>query len=49
MVFGLIGAPGTLERAMNTTLAPLLRKCALILFDDILVYNQTLEDHLSHL
>lgn len=28
--FGLLGAPGTFQGAMNTTLAPLLRKCVLI-------------------
>jgi hypothetical protein len=49
MAFGLIGAPVTFQRAMNTALAPLLRKCALVFFNDILVYRQTLEDHLSHL
>jgi hypothetical protein len=34
---------------MNCTLAPLLRKCALVFFDDILVYSGTLEDHVIHL
>jgi hypothetical protein len=34
---------------MNTTLAPLLRKCVLVFFDDILVYSATLTDHLDHL
>lgn len=34
---------------MNTTLAPLLRKCVLVFFYDILVYSHTWEDHLSHL
>ena len=28
---------------------PLLRKCALVLFDDILVYSASLEDHTIHL
>lgn len=49
MPFGLTGAPGTFQRAMNNTLAPLLRKCALVFFDDILVYSPTMEDHLNHL
>lgn len=34
---------------MNTTLAPLLRKCVIVFFDDILVYSSSYEDHLVHL
>lgn len=49
MAFGLCGAPGTFQGAMNTTLSPLLRKCVLVFFDDILVYSETFEDHLVHL
>jgi hypothetical protein len=49
MPFGLSGAPGTFQGAMNTTLAPLLRKCVLVFFDDILVYNKSYVDHLQHL
>lgn len=49
MAFGLSGAPGTFLKAMNTTLAPLLRWCALVFFDDILVYSITFEEHLTHL
>lgn len=51
MAFGLSGAlcPSTFMKAMNTTLAPLLRHCALVFFDDILVYSKTIEDHLVHL
>jgi hypothetical protein len=47
--FGLIGVPHTFQRAMNTILAPLLRKCVLVFFDDILVYSKSLEEHISHL
>lgn len=49
MAFGLSGAPNTFQSAMNTTLAPLLRKCVIVFFDDILVYNKSFADHLSHL
>jgi hypothetical protein len=49
MAFGLCGAPGTFQGAMNATLAPLLRKCVLVFFDDILVYSATLEEHIEHL
>jgi hypothetical protein len=49
MAFGLCGAPATFQGALNTTLAPLLRKCVLVFFDDILVYSATLTDHLEHL
>jgi hypothetical protein len=49
MAFGLIGAPGTFQKAMNTTLAPLLRKCVVVFFNDILVYNPSFEAHVNHL
>ena len=49
MAFGLTGAPGTFQGAMNCTLAPGLRKFVIVLSDDILVYNKTKEEHLIHL
>lgn len=49
IVFVLTGAPNTFLEAMNCTLAPVLRKCALIFFSDILVYNPTLDTHIVHL
>lgn len=47
--FGLSGSPGTFQGAMNGTLALLMRKCVIMFFDDILVYNNSYEEHLQHL
>jgi hypothetical protein len=49
MAFGLTGSPPTFQHAMNATLAPVLRKFALVFFDDILVYSSTYTEHLQHL
>lgn len=49
IAFGLSGAPGTFQGAMNSTLKPCLRRCAIVFFDDILIYSKTLEEHMEHL
>jgi hypothetical protein len=40
------GAPHTLQKVMNCTLGPLLKKCVLVFFDDILIYSQSYEEHM---
>lgn len=49
MSFGLTGAPATFQSAMNDTLWSVLRKCALVFFDDILIYSPDMPSHLCHL
>jgi hypothetical protein len=49
MAFGLTWAPATVQKTMNTTFLSLLRKCVLVFFDDILVYNPFFESHVQHL
>src|SRR3954463_10222018 len=46
MAFGLTGAPGSFQGAMNTSLSPVLRKFALVFFDDILIYSNSFQEHL---
>lgn len=49
MSFGLTGAPGTFQDAMNTTLHPCLRKFVLVFFNDILIFSSSLKEHIQHL
>ena len=49
MPFVLTNALATFKCAMDSILAPFLRKFVMVFIDDILVFSSTWEDHLAHI
>ena len=48
MPFGLTNAPATFQRALDTILSPFKWKTCLVYIDDIVIFSNTVEEHIRH-
>src|SRR6266540_5766548 len=49
MPFGLKGVPATFQRLMTKVLGPYLYEFVMVYLNDIIIFSQTMDEHLQHM